>query len=47
MLNFDFVEKDLGTVSLPPPLLSDQISLSYSAYFLMYWAICVLQLFVS
>ena len=59
MLNFDFLELDLGKVS--PyfaydfskkcfsyySLLTDQISLFDCLYFLRSWAICVLQLFIS
>ena len=59
MLSFDFLEKGLGIISPPyfvffqekclsfDILLTDQISLSDSLYFLKYWAICVLQLFVN
>ena len=44
MLSFDFLEKDLGIVSVPHfashVLLTDQISLSDCRYFLRYFAIC-------
>ena len=58
MLNFKFLEKDLGLVSAPYfvydflcflyyILLTDQISLSDCCYFMRYWAVCVLQVFVN
>ena len=58
MLNFDFLEKSLGMVSLTYfvnefsrktflMLYSDQISFSDCLYFLRYCIICTLQLFVS
>ena len=59
MFNFDVLEKGLGLVSPTHfgydfgytftcyTLLTDQISMSDSLYFLGYRAICVLQLFVS
>ena len=58
MLNFEFLKKGLGRVSTPHfvynvskkmfyVLLTDQISLSDYLYFLRYWAVRVLQLFVS
>ena len=59
MLNFDFLEKGLGIFSPPHfiifqekgfscyILLTGHIFLSDCLYFLKYWAICVLQLFVS
>ena len=57
MFNFDFLENGLGIVSLPHFVyencfqhyipLTDQISLSNCFYFLIYWAICVLQMFLS
>ena len=44
MLSFDFLEKDLGIVSVPHfashVLLTDQISLYDCRYFLRYFAIC-------
>ena len=56
MLNFNFSEKGLGLVLCMIfqekcftcyILLTDQISLSDRLPFSRYWAICVLQLFVS
>ena len=54
MLNFDFLDKDLGIVSPAQQkcsscyiLLTDQISLPGCLYFLRYWVTCVLQLFVN
>ena len=59
MLNFDYLDKVLGIVSPAHfvydfstkcscyILLTDQISLPGCLYFLQYWAICVLQLFVT
>ena len=41
----DFLRK-LSLLFYSPVLLTGQISLSDCLYFLMYWAICVLQLFV-
>ena len=51
MLNFEFLDKSLGIVSLAlfvyDILLTDQISLPGCIYVLRYWAICVLQLGVN